>query len=75
MAGDSQWDAATFEGNRLRQQELFRRLTFREKVIALEEMGQVIENLLNKRAALRSQSMEKHLPPAEPGVDLSPEKK
>jgi hypothetical protein len=52
MPEEQSWDAATFEGNRRLQQEAFRKLTFREKVLALEEMSEVVENLLSRRARL-----------------------
>lgn len=75
MPEEAQWEAATFEGNRLRQHEMFRRLTFREKVVAVEEMGKVVENLLGKRAALRRRNVEDHRPAGGRGDDCGPERK
>ena len=39
------WKDATWAGNRLRQQREFQALSFREKVIALEEMERVSQAL------------------------------
>ena len=75
MSEEAQWEAATFEGNRIRQHEMFRRLTFREKVVAVEEMGKVVENLLGKRAALQRRTMEDHLSAGGRGDDCGREKK
>ena len=35
------WSLTTFEGNRRRQHEAFRALSFREKLVRLEQMGEV----------------------------------
>ena len=35
------WQATTFEGNRRRQHQEFRALSFREKLAAIEDLGEV----------------------------------
>lgn len=39
------WTVTTWEGNRRAQQEAFIRLSFREKILELERMSEVVEAL------------------------------
>lgn len=42
MASDSvDWSVTTFEGNRLRQHQEFMRLSFREKLLVIERLGEL----------------------------------
>ncbi len=49
MPDREDWSTATFEGSRRARDEAFRRLTFREKVEAIEEMNRVAEVLSGRR--------------------------
>ena len=42
LPDDIDWSLTTFEGNRRRQHEEFRALSFREKLAALEDMDEVV---------------------------------
>ncbi len=44
------WSLTTWEGNRRRQREAFRALTFRQKVEALERMAEVAALFARSRA-------------------------
>ncbi len=41
MADQIDWSHTTFDGNRLRQHQAFRALSFREKLMRLEQMAEV----------------------------------
>lgn len=45
------WSAATFDGNRQRHHEEFRRLPFSEKLARLEEMAEVAATFAARRQA------------------------
>lgn len=45
------WTVTTYAGNRRRQHEAFRALSFREKVSRLEEMGEVAAYFESRRLA------------------------
>jgi hypothetical protein len=55
---DLDWTLATWEGNRRRQHEEFRALSFREKVAAMERMGMVMA--VFERRVLSSESPNSH---------------
>jgi len=42
---EADWRLTTWEGSRRAQHDAFRRLSFREKILALERMAEVIEAL------------------------------
>jgi len=48
--GDA-WESATFEGNRIRQHRAFHALSFREKILRIEQMNEVAEALRRGRRA------------------------
>lgn len=45
MPDEIDWSLTTFEGNRRRQHEKFHALSFREKLIRIEQMGEVADRL------------------------------
>jgi len=45
------WATATFEGNRLAQHRAFQALSFREKILRIEQMNEVAEALRRARSA------------------------
>lgn len=45
MPDETDWSAATIAGNRRRQHEEFRALSFREKIICIEQMSAVAARL------------------------------
>jgi hypothetical protein len=45
------WSLTTFEGNRCRQHQEFRALSFRDKLIRIEQMGIVVAHFQSLRAA------------------------
>ncbi len=49
MAERTEWSAATWEGNRLRQQREFLALPFREKLMIIEQMGDVVSFIAERR--------------------------
>jgi hypothetical protein len=54
MADEIDWSVTTWDGNRRLQHEEFRRLSFREKVAVLEQLGEIAEAF----AAMRRQRLE-----------------
>ena len=54
MSDEIDWSLTTWEGNRRRQHEEFRALSFREKVAVIEQLGEV-EELLAKRRRERTE--------------------
>ena len=48
---DVDWSVATFEGNRLRELQRFRTLSFREKMKEVEGLGEVASHLARRRVA------------------------
>jgi hypothetical protein len=53
MAGEPDWTLATWEGNRLAQHRAFQALSFRDKVRAIENLGEVTEFFVH-RAKVRA---------------------
>lgn len=51
MADPPDWSRATSEGNRRRQHEAFRALSFREKLARVEEMAEVVAHFAARRQA------------------------
>ena len=49
MADEIDWQLTTWEGNRRRQHEEFRRLSFREKLLVIEQLGEVSALFAAKR--------------------------
>ena len=49
MPDEVDWSVTTFEGNRRRQHEEFRALSFREKLMRIEQMSAVVEFFLSRR--------------------------
>ena len=47
--GNEDWTAATFAGNRRRQHEEFRALSFRDKLLVLEQLAEVAEYFQSRR--------------------------
>lgn len=43
------WSVTTYEGNRRRQHQEFRSLSFREKLARIEEMGEVAAHFASRR--------------------------
>jgi hypothetical protein len=56
MAGEPDWTLATWEGNRLAQHRAFQALSFRDKVRAIENLGEVTEFFVH-RAKARAAAM------------------
>jgi len=51
MADQIDWRLTTYEGNRRRQHEEFRALSFRDKLTIIEHMGDVVAYFQSRRAA------------------------
>ena len=50
------WSLTTFEGNRRRQHEAFRALSFREKLLRLEQMSEVAQIFVADKLRRRGSS-------------------
>jgi hypothetical protein len=53
VAEPADWDAASWEGSRRRQHRAFQALPFREKVAAIEQLGEVAEFFAERRRLRR----------------------
>ena len=53
MADEIDWRVVTFAGNRRRQQEEFRALPLRDKLIVIEQLSMVAEHFRARRRAAR----------------------
>lgn len=62
MPDEMDWSVTTFEGNRRRQHEEFRALSFREKLMRVEQMSAVVEFFLSRR--------DREQPHGAPGADV-----
>lgn len=51
LPDDIDWSLTTFEGNRRRQHQEFRALTFREKLAALEDMAEIVALFAGRKTA------------------------
>jgi len=51
MADGTDWGVATWEGHRRRQHLDFRKLSFREKLAIIEQLGEVAAFFAQRRAA------------------------
>lgn len=49
MTDGIDWSLTTYEGNRRRQHEEFRALSFREKLLIVEDMGDIVARLQSRR--------------------------
>ncbi len=73
------WSHTTFEGNRLRQREAFRALSFLEKLTRIEQMNEIARYFAAKHGAINCDGktlsqragthdrVQEHSPEAEPG--------
>ncbi len=51
MPDNIDWTLATHDGNRRRQHEEFRALSFRDKLMRIEELGEVVAYFESRRIA------------------------
>lgn len=71
MPDDFDWSVTTFEGNRMQQHRAFQALSFREKIEAIEKMGEVIELFQRNKTPQPSPRSIVNAPPSPqaPGFD------
>ncbi len=62
MADEIDWSLTTYAGNRRRQHAEFRALSFREKLMRIEQMEAVAQYFAARRAAANNPAREKAKP-------------